>query len=150
MKSLIIFKSMHHGNTEKVARAMASVLNAELKPLEEAKPKEILNYGLVGFGSGVYGSNTHKELFRFVEGLPPANGKKAFVFSTSGSGKPENNARLEEMLAGKGFSVVGGFASKGLITWGPFKLFGGGNKGRPNQGDLENARKFAAGLAKPL
>ena len=30
MKTLIIYDSVHHGNTDKVARAMVKVLNAQL------------------------------------------------------------------------------------------------------------------------
>jgi len=46
----------------------------------------------------------------------------------------------------RGFSIVGDFSCKGWTTWGPLKLFGGTNKGRPNEEDLEEARVFARGL----
>ena len=146
MKALVIFMSMHHGNTGKVARAIAPVLNARLLKLDEAKPSDLNGIDLVGFGSGTYGSGLHKKLFEFVESLPAVNATKAFVFSTSGGGKQENNAKFVEKLKEKGFRLVGQFACKGLITWGPFKLFGGGSKGHPSKEDLDNAKSFAESL----
>jgi hypothetical protein len=42
--------------------------------------------------------------------------------------------------------VVRDFACKGWDTWGPFKLVGGINKGRPKEKELDMAREFAKGL----
>jgi flavodoxin len=53
---------------------------------------------------------------------------------------------VKELLMNRGFSVVGEFSCKGWNTWGPLKLVGGTNKGRPNAEDLEEARAFARGL----
>jgi flavodoxin len=50
------------------------------------------------------------------------------------------------MLVNRGFSIAGEFSCKGWDTVGPLKLFGGINKGRPNEGDLEGARVFARRL----
>ena len=36
MKVLIVYVSVHHGNTEKVAKAMANVLDADLIQVREA------------------------------------------------------------------------------------------------------------------
>jgi hypothetical protein len=41
---------------------------------------------------------------------------------------------------------VGDFSCNGWDTWGPLKLVGGTNKGRPNEQDLQEARVFARGL----
>ena len=43
-------------------------------------------------------------------------------------------------------NVVGEFSCRGFDTVGPFKLIGGVNKGRPDERDLENAKKFARGI----
>jgi len=146
MKSLIVFKSIHQGNTEKVANAIAFVLEAKLLKISETKPSDLQGFDLIGFGSGVYGSNLDKNLFALVNALQNVKGTKVFVFSTSGGGEKKNNQKLVELLSQKGFNVLGNFSCKGLITWGPFKLFGGSNKGHPSQTDLENAKKFAKAL----
>ena len=145
MKTLIIFTSVHHQNTEKVAKVMAEELEADLVPAMEAQPGTPASYDLVGFGSGIYFGKHHKTLLKFVETLPAATGKRSFVFSTSGDGKM-HHAALKEKLIDKGFLVVDEFCCKGWDTVGPLKLFGGINKGRPDGNDLAAARAFAQGL----
>jgi len=145
MKTLIIFTSVHHQNTEKVAKVMAEELEADLVPAMEAQPGMPASYDLVGFGSGIYFGKHHKTLLKFVETLPPATGKRAFIFSTCGDGKIHHTA-LKEKLVNRGFAVVDEFFCRGWDTVGPLKLFGGINKGRPDGNDLAAARAFAQGL----
>ena len=58
MKSLLVLYSYHNRNTEKIAVAMAKVLEAEIKTPEQVKPEELPAYDLVGFGSGIYERQT--------------------------------------------------------------------------------------------
>jgi len=144
MKTLVIYTSKH-GSTEKVARAMAEVLKADLKKTEDTRPETANGYDFIGFGSGIYGGKADKALFELVESLD-GKGKKAFVFATSGGAKEESNEHLVKALKAQGFEVAGSFICRGLFAWGPFRLFGGMNKGRPDEKDLEDAREFAKGL----
>ncbi len=152
MNTLIIYKSVHHGNTKKVAEAITEVLGAKMSEPDDIKnPGVVREYDLVGFGSGIHGSKHHKDLLTFVDNLPSSGNKRAFIFSTSGAGvkkAAEYHRTLRKKLLEKGLPVIGEFACKGFITWGPFKLIRGLNKGRPDKEDLENARKFARDLAK--
>jgi flavodoxin len=143
MKTLIAYISVHHQNTEKVAKAIATELGADLMLAAKAHPDSVTTYDLIGFGSGIYFLKFHKTLLQFIAGLSTVAGKRAFVFSTSGDGGTERHAALKEQLMNRGFSIVGDFACKGWNTWGPLKLVGGINKGRPNEEDLEHARVFA-------
>jgi flavodoxin len=95
--------------------------------------------------SGIYFGKHHKTLQQFVESLPPVTQKGAFVFSTCGDGKMHHDA-LKEKLVTQGFTIVGEFCCKGWDTVGPLRLFGGINKGRPDEKDLAAARAFAQGL----
>jgi len=147
MKTLIVYTSVHHQNTEKVAKVMAEELGAEVIPVANAKPDMLAPYDLIGFGSGIYFGKHHKTLLQFVETLPPATQKRAFVFSTSGDGNM-HHAALKDKLASRGFTVVDEFCCKGWDTVGPLKLFGGINKGRPDENDLAAARAYAQGLKK--
>ncbi len=146
MKTLIIYNSVHHGNTEKIAKAMADALDAKLSKPDEVDAASLEQYELFGFGSGVYGGRFHKSILEFVESLPSLNNKKAFVFSTSWRVKEEYNERMKNMLIDKGFDVAGDFSCKGFNNFGPFKLIGGLNKGRPNEEDIERAADFARKL----
>jgi len=147
MKTLIVFYiSVHHKNTEKVAKVIAEELGADLVSIGQAQPETLSAYDLIGFGSGIFYGKFHKTLLLFVEGLHTVPGVRVFIFSTSGDGKIENHAAFKELLVRRGFSVVGDFSCKAWDSWGPLKLFGGINKGRPNEEDLEEAREFARGL----
>ena len=140
MKALIIYKSVHHGNTEKIAKIMANVFEAELLDLKDANTDIVKNYDLIGFGSGIFYSKPHKKLIRFVDEFDNVENRKAFVFSTSGKEETKFNNLLIEKLSDKGFEVIGDFNCKGFDTWGPLKLIGGINKGKPDEEDLKMQR----------
>jgi flavodoxin len=104
---------------------------------------------LVGFGSGVYFGKLGKDLLDLADKIPQVTSKKAFIFSTSGRGGKAGskfNQPLREKLQSKGFTVVGEFHCPGFDTWGPFRIIGGSNKGRPNSDDLKQAETFAKNL----
>jgi len=149
MNSIIILFSYHHKNTEKVAQVIAKVIGAEIKTPTQTDPNNLANYDLVGFGSGVYFGKLGKDLLDFADKIPQVTGKKAFIFSTSGRGGKAGSKfhqPLREKLQSKGFTVVGEFHCPGFDTWGPFKIVGGANKGRPNADDLTQAETFAQSM----
>ena len=123
MKTLIIYISIHHSNTEKIAKEIAEVLDAKpLKP-REVDVDAISGYDLIGFGSGIYFGKHHEKLLRFVDRVPMQKSKKAFIFSTGGvrngiAQRPygsDFNRPLKEKLLGKGFDIIGEFSCRGLI-----------------------------------
>jgi len=153
MKTLIIYKSEHHGNTKKIAERMAKVLKATLKDPDEISLHALNKYDLIGFGSGIYFGGHHKALLEFVGRLTNQKGRKAFVFSTSGARRlliiNGFNRALENKLLDKGFEIVGEFNCRGWDTYPIFvKPFGGISKGRPNKKDFEKAEIFAKSLIK--
>jgi flavodoxin len=150
MKALIIYISVHHGNTEKVAKVMANALDAALLEVKQADASTLGQYDLIGFGSGIYFGKHHKSLLDFVDKLPVLKNKKAFIFSTSGLRKipfvHNFDKPLREKLQRKGFDIIGEFSCRGLDTYRATKLVGGVNKGRPDAEDLKQAEDFASGL----
>jgi len=151
MNSIIILYSYHHKNTEKVAQVIAKVIGAEIKTSEQTDASALGNFELVGFGSGVYLGKLGKPILELADKIPQATGKKAFIFSTSGTtGKAaaKFNKSLKEKLEGKGFDVLGEFNCGGFDTYGILKIGGGIQKGRPNQEDLKKAEAFAQSLLK--
>ncbi|HML05091.1 MAG TPA: flavodoxin domain-containing protein [Methanobacterium sp.] len=148
MKTAIIYKSVHRGNTKKIAEAMAEALEADLFDCDDVKKDIINEYDLIGFGSGIYYYKPHKNLRKFVESMDNVENKKAFHFSTSGDGKYFD--WLEKNLSKKGFDVIGEFHCKGYYAYSIKGMLSlkGLNKGRPNEEDLNNAREFAKGLEK--
>lgn len=149
MRTLIVYVSIHHKNTEKVANAMAEVLDAELAKPWKINPEELEKYDLIGFGSGIYWWRHHWALLKLVDNLPGMEGKRAFIFSTAGMDIPWYNHRaLRKKLGEKGFEIVGEFSCRGWDTNGWLAKIGGINKGRPNEEDLERARRFAGKIRK--
>ena len=150
MKSLMVLFSYHHKNTEKIAKVIAKVLDAQIKTPQQINPEELQEYSLVGFGSGIYSDKHHKSLLDLAEKLPQVTNRKAFLFSTSamlGEKKvAEDHSTLREKLQSKGYMIVDEFACKGFNTNSFMKYLGGMNKGRPNAEDLKHAEDFAQKL----
>jgi len=150
MKTLIIYISIHHGNTEKIAKVMANTLDAALLQVKQADASTLEQYDLIGFGSGIYFGEHHESLLDFVDKLPVLKNKKAFIFSTSGLRKirfiHDFDKPLRKKLQRKGFDIIGEFSCRGLDTYRATKLVGGVNKGRPDAKDLKQAEDFASGL----
>jgi flavodoxin len=146
MKTLIICESVHHGNTKKVADAMAGTLASTVVKPGEVDVSKLQEYDLIGFGSGIYMGKMHKNLIKLATEMPALK-KKSFIFSKAGGeDKGSNHKALKYILTGKGLAIVGEFSCKGHDSFGPLKLIGGLNKGKPDAKDLENARQFAARL----
>ena len=139
MKSLIICKSIHHRSTEKIAKRMARVLNADLT---EPKDFDIKKYDLIGFGSGIYDYKHHISILNLVDKLPNLKGKKVFVFSTSGVIVKSQHDSIKKKLKEKNAKIIDEFFCKGFNTNSFLKYIGGMNKKRPNEKDLKKAEDF--------
>lgn len=146
MKVLITYNSVHHGNTEKIAKVMAEAIDADLLKYDEVDGYNILDYDLIGFGSGIYHGNPNKELMEFIDELPTVKNRRAFVFTTSGRDSPKYNDKFAKNLSDNGFKIIGEFSCKGFDTWGPLKLIGGINKGKPDDDDMRRAEIFIKDL----
>lgn len=153
-KSLLLLCSYHHKNTEKIAEAMAEVLDAQIKSPLQTDAQEVSEYSLIGFGSGIYSSRHHERILDFVDQLPQAENKKAFIFSTYGAPAfianqkfiQKNHRFLRDKLIAKGYEVIGEFACAGFNTNSFLKHFGGINRGNPDADDLNRAKAFARNL----
>lgn len=91
--------------------------------------------------------NVHPRLRELIQGLPAQSGTKAFVYATGG--KPETPLRrythsLTTLLAQRGFTVLDTVTCRGLGTWLPMRIVGGGGEGHPAAADLH------AGVAAPV
>ncbi len=154
MKSLLILFSYHHNNTAKLANVFAEVLDAQIKTPQQINSRELQEYNLIGFGSGIYGYKHHKLLFDLVDKLPQVTNRKAFIFSTSGVTRKfaighsidDPHSPFREKLQSKGYMIVDEFNCAGFNTNNFLKLFGGMNKGRPDAEDLKHAEMFAQNL----
>lgn len=157
LKSVLVLYSYHHNNTEKIAKSIAKVLDANIKKPQELNPEDLQKYDLIGFGSGMYDGKHHESLLELVDKLSQVTDKKAFIFSTCGipgvfakSISPQNeeifvqqHLGLREKLKSKGYNIAGEFGCPGFNTNSFLKWFGGINRDRPNAEDLKSAEMFA-------
>jgi 8-oxo-dGTP diphosphatase/2-hydroxy-dATP diphosphatase len=154
MKTLIIYTSTHHGNTEKIAEVISKELNADLVKVNELKNYDIKDYDLIGLGSGIYMGKHHISILNIVDKLKNVENKRFFIFSTSGMMEiffNNFNKNLKEIILRRGGRLINLFSCRGHDSYSLLKLFGGINKNRPNEEDFEKAREFAKTLKpKPL
>ncbi|MGZ4932569.1 MAG: flavodoxin family protein [Halobacteriota archaeon] len=143
MRALIVYVSLHHGNTKKVADAIAAELQCRALTPQQADMSTLSEYDLLGFGSGLYFGPHHQSMLEFARTLP-AMSSQAFVFSTRGSWHVGRaHEPLKQILRNKGLRVTGEFSCRGFDTVGPLKYIGGIARGRPDAQDLADAQAFA-------
>lgn len=141
MKILAIIKSKHKKNTLKIAEAMAEVSPITVCDVNEAENYDLMQYDIIGFGSGITAGKFSNEVFKFIV-RHIKDLSNVFVFSTSAKGKIEYNSELETYLNNNCKNVLGSFACKGYCNWFIFALIGGISKGHPDEADTDNAKSF--------
>lgn len=143
MKTVIVYASVHHGNTKKLVDKIAHECGVDLIDAILQLKADLSEYDRIGFASGIYFSKFHQNVMKFAsENLP--NNKKVFLICTYGGNA--NYKSLEDILKEKKADIIGKFGCKGYDTFGPFKLVGGIAKGHPDEKDLETAVSFVKGL----
>jgi flavodoxin len=147
---LIIVYSYHHNNTLKVAKAMADVIQADVKRPSEVTTDDIFDYDIIGLGAGIDSGKHYKPLLDYADSLPESAQFKTFIFSTSGvqgdKKVDKDHKALRDILKSKGIEVLDEFSCKGFNTNSFLKYFGGINKNSPNAEDIENAMTFAQSI----
>ena len=143
----IVYASVHHGNTRKVAESLSAELSADLFTVDVAEKVRLDRYELVGLGSGIYFGRHDASLRKLVDSWqqPP---RRVFIFSTAGLPflRWFQHASLRKRLAKQGCRVVSEFCCRGWDTVGPLWLMGGINRKHPDTKDLNRALEFARQL----
>ncbi len=140
MKSCIVYASTHHGNTKKVVDAIAKEFEVDLIDATQEQTKDLSEYDLIGFASGIYAAQFHQQVKNFAQANLPQN-KKIFYIMTSAMNKDFSKS-MADSVKGRNAEVVGRFSCHGYNTFGPFKLVGGTSKGHPDEDDLKDAVEF--------
>jgi len=172
LKILITFFS-NTGNTEKVANSMKDGLtdyDVDLIPADDVDPTTLSSYDIVFLGSGVYASRIDKSILNIIKKAVPDLPAKLAYFCTHASLKlyQEPFKRINDLVKEHNCEIVGDFDCVGENLGIPLetqltmlerlpedqkeqaKKDKEKIKGRPNETDLENAKKFAITLVKNL
>jgi flavodoxin len=155
MKILVIYDSVY-GNTEKIARAVASGLaeQGEVETLNViyASPEKLMGAGLVAVGSPTRGFKPTEGMQVFLKNLPAGalDGVKVAAFDTRIAVKDVNNALLSVMVR------IFGYAAKpmadslvrkgGQLAAQPEGFIVQESEGPLQDGELERATAWAKGI----
>ena len=145
MKTIIIYASTHHGNTKKVVDAISKECDVELVDATRVHEKDLREYDLIGFASGIFFTKFSDQVLNFARVNLPVN-KNVFFIATAGNPMKGNFNSIAEVIKDKKCNEVGRFQCKGFDTYGPFKLFGGIQKGHPDEAELKAAVDFYKGI----
>ena len=119
MKTVIVYASVHHGNTKKLVEKIAEECKVDLIDAVQQPKADLSDYDRIGFASGIYFSKFHQTILKFASENLPEN-KKVFMICTYGGNAAYKS--LEVILKEKKTDIIGKFGCKGYDTFGPFKL----------------------------
>ncbi len=143
----IVYRSPHHGNTKKLLDAIQSA-HPEVTLVQAGEDTvSLASFDVIGFASGIYMGKLHAAVRKAIAGID-GTGRKAFALFTCGD--PAGGKYGDKCLSAireRGFETLGYSWCKGLDSFGPLKLIGGVNKGKPDAQDLQNAVKFYESLS---
>ena len=131
MEALIVYYSKK-GTTRRFADAIAyqvgkRIEKVRVKSIEEVTSQDIINSDILYMGcwtSGMFlfGQKPEKPWVDFVSKLPKVNGKQTVLFTTYAISSGNMFKRMKELLAPKGFQVIGSMKSRN----GKFDYFSNG------------------------
>lgn len=146
MKAVILYASVHHGNTKKVVEAMAPILKAQMIDLTEQRNFDLFGYDLIGFASGIFYGAFHQAITSYIAKASFGKGQRVFLANTCGIAYCSYAKRLQRQLAERGVPCVGSFQCRGYDTFGIWQKIGGIAKKHPDHADLKRAQEFARDL----
>ena len=142
-KICIVYDSMHNMNTEKLVLSLKENYNdVDIIKVNNFDINAIDNYPKIGLASGIYWGRFSKNIEELSDKILDSDVKNLFFIYTSGIGKVRYEKKLIKRLEEKNKICLGIFSCKGFDKYGPFKLIGGINKGKPNEKDIQNLIKF--------
>lgn len=158
VKTMILYRSKHHGNTKKIVDAIAAaypddVDTVDVATLDKGQTVDLSEYPLVGVASGIYYGEIDRDLARVLQNSL-IEGTFVFSLLTYGGESKWYGKDIDGICRAQRANYLAGHGCAGYDTWGPFKLTGGMNKGRPNDDDLADMvswyRNLVQGYGEPL
>jgi flavodoxin len=146
MKALVVYDSTH-GNTEKIAKAVAATLTGDIKVLRaaEANPAEFGSFDLLVIGSPTYGGRPMPSVTKLVNKISESaiKGKNVAVFDTRFA------VIMAKMFGFAADKIAKNLKEKGANFVVPTEgFFVTGKEGPLKNGELERAAAWAKSLVK--
>lgn len=145
LRTVIVYRSKHHGNTKKLVDAIVTahpeIDTINVGALGKNEYPDLSPYHVIIMASGIYYGNFDKDLLRVADHCL-RDGDKVVGLMTYGGQAKFNGRDLDGVCRMKFANLLCMYGCPGFDTYGPFKLVGGMNKGRPNQEDIDGAVAF--------
>ena len=133
-KICIIYDSKHNMNTEKLVLSLKETYDSiDIIKVNNFDINTLNNYQKIGLASGIYWRKFSKNIEELLNKILDSDVKNLFF---------RYEKKLIKRLEEKNKICLGIFSCKGFDNYGPFKLIGGINKGKPNEDDTQNLIKF--------
>jgi hypothetical protein len=145
-KTMILYRSPHHGNTKKLLDAIVQAHPDVVLVKAGEDALDAAQFDTIGIASGVYIGKLHHTVRKALASMN-GGGRKAFaVYSCGDKQGVKYGERFLALLQNQGFEPCGFYWCVGLDSVGPLRLIGGINKGRPTEEEIQGAVKFFEGL----
>lgn len=137
MRTLILYESLHHGNTKKLVDAIAEKYPVET---EDARTftGDLSKYDAIGFASGVAFGKIYNEILDIAIDKMPFD-KDIFFICTAGLTVGDYAKEIRTLAEQRQNRVHGAYCCRGFDTFGPLRLIGGINKGCPTEDEIAGA-----------
>jgi len=151
MKTLIIYQSFHHHNTEKIVKYLAENFPIDLLKISEATADMVKDYDQIILATGIYFAKPHRLFYEIIPKLNLKN-KNIFLITTSGMCSfpfiNDYHRNFKSLLKHSGLIVKSWFEVRGFDSYPLFvRPFGGIHKTRPDEKDLKNALEWLKNLS---
>ena len=146
-QTVIVYASVHHGNTRKLAEAIAARLGVDLIDANAQQQADLSRYALIGFASGIDFGRFYGTVERFLEEHLP-EGKKVFFLYTCAKTGGDFTKSVRTLALERDAVLMGEYGCRGYNTYGPLKLIGGMNKRHPTESEIEAAVSFYEEIAR--
>ncbi len=160
---IVIFYFSQSGNTKKYAEKIAEGVVAGGHKCELIRFKKVTTdieliknfafseYDLIGFGVPVYYFKPPYHILNILEALPSLEGKKGFLFSTSGGNAGATLYKMKLITDNKGLKIIDSNDDQFIgidkhQLYRDFDYVLPTSIGHPNAADLENAYQFGLQL----
>lgn len=140
-KIVIIYTSMHHGNTYKLVKAISDKHNIEIIDATKQMVADLQKYDVIGFASGIDFGKFYETIENFAKENLPIKKQVFFLYTCAMERKGFTNS-IREIVTKKDAEVLGEYGCKGYNTYGPWKVIGGMNKKHPTEEEILLALSF--------
>lgn len=135
-KTAVVYASIHHQNTFRVANCVAKSINADILDVLHDNV-DISQYDTIIFASGIYFGKFHKGLVDFVE-KQSFEGKRVIAFYTCGMRFFDYARGFRKQLLRQGAVYLGDVYCRGYDAYGIWGKLGGVAKNHPTDKDIDH------------